>query len=57
MATQVTSRKAGRTEGIDVLDTDFNYGHNMDSSETSINPSERRYFSKEQFLHHPSSKK
>lgn len=57
MARPVASSKAVRIEGIDVLDTDFNYGYNVDSSETSINPSERRYFSKEQFLHHPSSKK
>ena len=57
MATPVASSKTVRIEGIDVLDTDFNYGHSVDSSETSINPPERRWFSKDQFLHHPSSKK
>jgi hypothetical protein len=57
MARPVASSKTVRIEGIDIVDTDFNYGHNIDSSETSINPAEHRWFSKEQFLQHPSSKK
>jgi len=57
MARPVASSKTVRIEGRDVIDTDFNYGHNIDSSETSINPAERRWFSKEQFLQDPSSKK
>jgi hypothetical protein len=57
MSRPVASSKAIRMEGIDVIDTDFNYGHNVDSSETDVNPSERRWFSKEQFLQHPSGNK
>jgi len=57
MARPVASSKTGRIEGVDVVDTDFNYGHNVDSSETGINSGERVWFPQEQFLHHPSGKK